>query len=132
MTDYEKRIIRELRIKGKGYKAISAELGIPVSTVQSFCKRNNLNGSGSGDGTRCLNCGKQIVQKPGVRKIKFCSDKCRWHWWNTHLNEVHRKSYKTYQCKYCGKAFEVYGNRKRKYCCHECYIKDRFGGGSDE
>ena len=30
-------------------------------------------------------------------------------------------------CKNCGVMFTVYGNKHRKYCCHECYINDRFG-----
>lgn len=37
-----------------------------------------------------------------------------------------------FSCKYCGKSFSVYGNAHRKYCCHDCYIKDRFGDDSDE
>ena len=31
------------------------------------------------------------------------------------------------------KEFHIYGDRRRKYCSHECYIADRFkGGGGDE
>ena len=30
------------------------------------------------------------------------------------------------QCVYCGKEFIVYGNANRRYCCHNCYIRDRF------
>lgn len=29
-------------------------------------------------------------------------------------------------CVHCGQEFVSYGNRNRKYCCHDCYIKDRF------
>ena len=32
-------------------------------------------------------------------------------------------------CPVCKKTFTVYGNANRKYCSHECYIEDRFGGG---
>ena len=31
-------------------------------------------------------------------------------------------------CPACGKTFSAYGKRNRKYCSHECYIIDRFGG----
>jgi len=31
-------------------------------------------------------------------------------------------------CKYCGTEFRLYGNRK--YCCHDCYIKDGDGAGN--
>ena len=27
---------------------------------------------------------------------------------------------------------ESYGNKNRKYCSHECYIADRFGGGTHD
>ena len=30
------------------------------------------------------------------------------------------------KCAYCGKDFISYGNKKRKYCSHYCYIHDRF------
>ena len=29
------------------------------------------------------------------------------------------------RCLHCGKEFEIYGNAKRKYCCHSCYAKAR-------
>ena len=35
-------------------------------------------------------------------------------------------------CKQCGKPFTAYGNKGRKYCCHQCYIVDRFGGDRHE
>ena len=30
----------------------------------------------------------------------------------------------------CGLPFTAYGNSKRKYCSHECYIAARFKGGA--
>ena len=32
-------------------------------------------------------------------------------------------------CRECGKPFTAYGNSRRKYCSHECYIRNRFKGG---
>ena len=40
-------------------------------------------------------------------------------------NKSEAATYK-YTCPYCGKKFTPYGNKKRKYCSHNCYIKDRF------
>ena len=57
---------------------------------------------------------------------------CRNKWWNSHLNLVNRKAVYQYVCPGCKKEFSVYGNGNRKYYTHECYIKDRFGGGSNE
>ena len=31
--------------------------------------------------------------------------------------------------KYCGDTFEAYGNKTRKFCSHEHYIKFRFYEG---
>lgn len=30
------------------------------------------------------------------------------------------------KCQYCGKDYESKGFKNRKYCSHECYIRDRF------
>jgi hypothetical protein len=30
-------------------------------------------------------------------------------------------------CASCGRMFEDYTRNHRKYCCHACYIQDRFG-----
>ena len=35
----------------------------------------------------------------------------------------------TFICPECGKEFTAYGNAKRKYCSHVCYIAARFKGG---
>ena len=76
---------------------------------------------------KCQNCDKEIWQAPHLKPRKFCCDKCRNLWWNSHLDQVKRKAIYKYVCPQCGAEFEAYGNRRRKYCSHECYIKDRFG-----
>ena len=43
------------------------------------------------------------------------------------MNQVQRKAYTTFVCLACGKQVTVYGNDKRKYCSHDCYIEHRFG-----
>jgi endogenous inhibitor of DNA gyrase (YacG/DUF329 family) len=37
-----------------------------------------------------------------------------------------KQPYTQYTCPQCGKVFTSYGNKKRKYCSHNCYIKSRF------
>ena len=39
--------------------------------------------------------------------------------------KVNKKAFYTLTCKHCGKEFTAYGNQKRVYCCHDCYIKDK-------
>ena len=44
MTLDEKEKIRELRLKGTGYKGIASLLGLTRDSVRGFCKRNGLDG----------------------------------------------------------------------------------------
>lgn len=76
----------------------------------------------------CECCGKEVMQKPGRKLKRFCSDKCRNAWWNQHQDQVNKKANYEYVCPCCKKTFIAYGNANRKYCSHECYIEDRFGG----
>lgn len=115
---------------------IAQQTGISQNTIKSFCRRNNLTAKETADvpaeeQSVCECCGKPMVQRDGRKKKRFCSDACRNKWWNAHLDIVKRKAIYKYQCPNCGKAFEVYGNSHRKYCCHECYVEHRFGGGLD-
>ena len=82
MTDKDRREIAQLRGVGMGYGRIARQLGIPLSTVKSYCLRNN-------------------VASGGERRV----------------------------CIHCGKEF--HGRSGRKYCSHQCYIEERFGGKDD-
>ena len=73
----------------------------------------------------CKRCGTTITSIKGKKRKQFCSDRCRWDWWNSHIKEVNKKAFYTLTCKYCGKEFTAYGNQKRVYCCHDCYVKDK-------
>lgn len=75
----------------------------------------------------CPNCGSKVLQNPGRKEKKYCNSACRIAWWKAHHETIHRKSAYNFECAFCGKSFTAYGNKHRKYCSHECYIKDRFG-----
>lgn len=122
MTLEEKSKIYQLKKEGYGYKKIASELGISVSSVQSFLKRNPVNIDLLGT---CKRCGMTIQSIKGKKRKQFCCDRCRWDWWNSHIKEVNKKAFYTLTCKHCGKEFTAYGNQKRVYCCHDCYIKDK-------
>ena len=136
MDDKQKEKIIKLRAKGKGYKTISNILGINVNTIKSFCKRKNINAETASklleripiETTFCDNCGREIKQMPKQKKKRFCSDECRIQWWNSHLDQVKRKAYYTFRCVHCGKVFQVYGDSRRRYCSHDCFIAARFKG----
>ena len=136
MTENQKAQICALRKQGAGYVKIAQQTGISQNTIKSFCRRNNLTASEKADvpavdSAFCECCGKAILQTEGRKKKRFCSNSCRNKWWNAHLDIVKRKAIYKYQCPNCGKEFEVYGNSRRKYCCHDCYVEHRFGGGLD-
>lgn len=137
MTENQKSQIIKLRTTGNGYGKIAQTLGISVNTVKSFCRRNEISRDTvtepsamlTGEITVCENCGREIQQIAKRKKKRFCCDKCRNEWWNSHLDQVKRKAVYGFRCPHCGKEFHIYGDRRRKYCSHECYIADRFKGG---
>lgn len=138
MTNEQREEIKKLRADGYGYNRVAKALGISVNTVKSFCRRNNLTGRRMKPKTPadeviglCKCCGISVEQNLGRKEKKFCSDKCRMKWWNNNLDKVNRKAMYEFICPNCKKNFTVYGNSNRKYCSHECYVADRFGGGHD-
>ena len=133
MTDDEKQKIRTYRESGHTYKEIAENLGISLGSVKVYCSRNKImvkrsQGNAITPDSVCENCGLPVMQTPGRKKKRFCSDACRNRWWNEHTDKVNRKAVYSFECGCCGRKFESYGNAGRKYCSHECYIKDRFGG----
>lgn len=144
MTEDKKEIIIQLRLKGYGYKAIGDLIGKSRDSVRGFCKRNGLAGDPAlvalnvkerlNRNLLCKNCKKPIKQKSKGRTRKFCSEECRRSWWKANQdkrNESEEAVYK-YTCKNCGKEFSCYGNKTRKYCSHDCYIKYRFWSDEED
>ena len=141
MTSEDKEKIREVRLKGMGYKAIATLLGLSRDSVRGFCRRSGLDGDSCvvslnveekiRKNLLCACCEKSIKQKEQGRSRRFCSEECRRKWWNEHKIERNKKEAATYKytCPHCGKEFSAYGNKERKYCSHNCYIKSRFWKG---
>ena len=134
LTITQKNQITELRNQGFGYATIANAVGVKKDTVVAFCRKNGLTGT-KAENKRitvssdiCLCCGTPIQQKPGQKRRKFCSSSCRVKWWNSHPEKVNRKALYKFICAFCGIEFTAYGNANRKYCSHECYVTDRFGG----
>lgn len=127
MNEIEKEKIKALRLKGVGYKKISSELLINLSTVKSYCRNNNLTSELIG-ASICKYCNKPLEHTEGKRKKKFCSYDCRMKWWNENRDKLKGKSLVKKKCICCRKEFLSYANENRKYCSHACYIKRRFKG----
>lgn len=132
MTNEQKEQIIAYKRDGFGYKKIGQLMGLSENTIKSFYKRNKPEENQTDvQDSICPCCGKSIRVSTGRKQRKFCSDKCRMKWWNEHLDRVDKKANYEFVCACCKKPFTAYGNAHRKYCCHECYIEDRFGGGGN-
>ena len=125
MTGKQKRIIENLRQGGLGYRKIAARLGMSENTVKAYLRRN---GSVAEEKQieGCPQCGADLSEISERKSRKYCSDACRHAWWKAHNNTIDRRAWYSCVCAGCGKEFESYGNKQRKYCGHDCYIKDRF------
>lgn len=81
MTDKQKRTIREMRRYGFTYLTIAETLGLSVNTVKSFCFRAKTEIRVTNENL-CKNCGIPLIRIAGAKPKTFCSDKCRYTWWN--------------------------------------------------
>lgn len=127
ITTKEKQAILAMRRQGMSCSEIAATMELSPNTIKSLCRRNKIQAQTPEVSAAdiCKNCGAPLRQTPGVKKREFCSDKCRFDWWNQ------RRSTRPYRliCYQCGKAFFSYGNKKRKFCSRECYNLNRYGEG---
>ncbi|MGO5577519.1 sigma factor-like helix-turn-helix DNA-binding protein [Catenibacterium mitsuokai] len=134
MTDKEKQIITLYREQGMSYTKISTLMDISINSIKTYCKRHSLGGirahkhQNDTQVLPCDYCGMPVIQNPGRKRKRFCNDRCRNAWWREHSDLVKKKANYDCVCINCGKHFIAYGNKERKYCSHECYIADRFGG----
>lgn len=118
MTDKEKIEVKALNAAGMSLTDISAQLGISRNTVKSFLQRSKTE-------DLCLNCGAVLTHTPHKKKKKFCSDKCRMHYWNVHQNEMSHTNTTIIKCEVCGKDVLSYRQKPRRFCSRECAAKGR-------
>jgi len=127
MNVQQRQAIHRLRGEGLSYAKISALTGISENTIKSFCRRNGLGSVATEEtaeipsGSFCRQCGSPLTQTKRAKHKRFCSDKCRMTWWNSHPDAVNHKLVRQITCQSCGKAFTALGNRTRKYCSQSCY-----------
>ena len=134
LTEVQQADIRRKRVEGLGYLKISQEMNLSVNTVHSFCRRNGLAGRiiKQDEVIPCKCCGHPMTPDHRRKGQKFCSESCRMKWWARNRDKLKKKAIYSFVCAHCGKEFTAYGNTHRKYCSHDCYIADRFGGDLDE
>lgn len=123
MTRKEIEAVGFLREQGLSATKIAEKTGLSVNTVKSYLRRHPVDEGKP----RCLTCGAPLIQVPGKKEKKFCSDLCRSRWWNRHADLRQRTGARQFTCAHCGKVFFAY--KDRKYCSHACYVEERFRGG---
>ena len=133
MTTEQAQQISYLRYEGKSYREIAGMLQLRETTVKTHCSRHGLTDKfiemlreGKGAAV-CPCCGSVIVQIPKQKPRKFCSDKCRYDWWNKNQSLRSLQAEYSHVCAMCGKEFYSYGSKKRKYCSRRCYLAARYG-----
>ncbi len=144
MTTVQEEQIRLLRQQGIGYRNIGNIVHLSRDTVRNYCRSHNLCGYREAvklnikrmreDQSVCTYCGAPVKRSHTGRPKKFCSDSCRMKWWKQNRDQMKQNPEAMYEfnCQYCGKPFTAYGNKKRLYCSHECYVRDRFWSVSDD
>lgn len=123
LSDEEKKKIIELKMAGLGGKAIATQLQLSPNSVKTFLHRHGKDSAYIALMGMCPCCGAQLIQTPGKKPKKFCSDACRMKWWAQHPEQMDRTLY-TITCTQCGRSFET-ANPKRKFCGRACYADNR-------
>lgn len=125
MTAKQKKQIELLRKSGYSYSVIAEGLDVSENTVKSYFRRSKpLDRSVSE--TQCPQCNKPVTQNPKRKQKRFCSDECRFTWWKVNREAMNKKAVYILVCEGCGREFESYGNKNRKYCAIDCYMTARF------
>ena len=134
MTKDEKEKLKDLRYKGKDYRAIADTLGISFDTVKSYCRRNGLDYETLKKGELCPVCAEPLINTKGHRQKKYCCEECRRKWWRLHpeLKQKLAKSLYEKTCCSCHKSFISYGCKARKYCSWPCYNIGRKEGRNND
>ena len=124
MTSTQRNEIKRLQQEGAGYRSIAAQLSLPVDSVKSWCRRHP---AVSTVGDYCLQCGVVINHTQHKRKRKFCSDACRYKWWQEHPEKRASEQPYAHICAFCGKEFR--NNRLAAvYCSRRCFSRARTKG----
>ena len=140
-TDPDRDTVLHFRMKGKSCVEIAELTGMPIEAVEDYSRMLGFpDGEGilrltaedetwfsgaqksTAPGRCCPQCGKEVIRPPKGGRKKFCSDECRHRWKNEH-----QKAGVEITCAHCGRVFTVAKGRNVRYCCHECYIAERYG-----
>ena len=93
MTEIQKKQVLQLRAKGVSFPKISAQTGLSVSSLKTFCSRSKAPMQcGDAPVTEpeyhvCLECGIIIPDGDKTQVKRFCCQKCYRRWY--HIENRH-------------------------------------------
>lgn len=127
--------IRLLKSAGMSFRRLAEYTGESITAVRAQCSdvHSAIENKDLLDQIQkkkaCAYCGRKIEPPKKGRPKRFCSDECRHAYWKANRDQMKKNPEAVYTkvCAYCGKTFTSYGNKNRKYCCHEHYVLDYYG-----
>lgn len=125
-VDQRKRAQR-MREAGRSYAEIAHAMKVPIGTVKSWLHRGQAGKKEKCTPEECLWCGRRFPAAEGRKIKKFCSDQCRYKWWNAHREKLKCKSAVRSVCRVCGRTYMSYPSQGKIYCSRSCYFEDRYG-----
>ena len=84
MKTIDKTKVFDQRRLGFGYKRIAKELSMATDEVRKVCIELGNEGLFIG---KCKQCGIAITATKGKKIKQYCSDQCRWDWWNNYYKK---------------------------------------------
>jgi endogenous inhibitor of DNA gyrase (YacG/DUF329 family) len=121
MTDVQKQLVLELRLRGCKFADIAVQTGLSANTIKSYCQRHGQTLNALKRKEICKQCYARLSQKAKQKPKTFCSDRCRYAWWAAHRDLLRRRAIYRQTCGNCGRDFTAYGNNHRKFCSRGCY-----------
>ena len=95
MTSQQITMLTNMRSSGAGYQRIANTIGVSKDAVKKYCQRHGMRSeTGAARSLQfCPNCGIRLVSLAGKKAKRFCSDRCRYSWWNAqHRQEARREA----------------------------------------
>ena len=131
MSLSRKDLIIAYRNEGLSYREIAEKTQTSESYCRNICFRaNRVKTKKQHDSEPemglCIYCGKLLVNTDGAKPKKFCSDKCRYDYFN--FEKKHKAYIRT--CENCKKEFVAYGNRHKRFCSRDCQNAAIHKGGA--
>ena len=120
MTERQKKQIDACRENGLTISATAAATGLPLGTVKSYCRRNDIEKPSD---FHCKFCGAALMQTEKHREKHFCNQSCYFRW-RYAQGDLKRTVYEK-KCAYCGKQFTAASKKEQKYCSRACFQKSR-------